>query len=206
MGRASRRGVIVIGLALGCGLLALAGCGAGATGAPRPTTPAGQTYLPTDTPIPTPSDPTGQALLRVAQAAAGSGAHGVGATYDAGTRQLTVTLFIDGAVPDTDAQVATAYARSEALTFQEENALWASGLTLNQAQVIIMGPAQDEYANVTNQWYSIAVLSAPVARRIPWATATPASAWKVYDQTYLRPSFTVADDIITGPAPTNTPG
>jgi hypothetical protein len=203
MARLSRRGMLVIGLAL---VMTLAGCGARASGVPQPTLAAGQTYLPTDTPIPTPADPTGQALLRVAQAAAGTDAHGVGAAYDAGTRQLTVTLFIDGIVPDTNAQIATAYARSKALTFKVEDALWASGLTLSQAQVIVMGPAQDEYANITNQWYSIAVLSAPVARRIAWASATPESAWKSYDQTYLRPSFTVADDIITGPVATSTPG
>lgn len=187
-------------------LLALAGCAAGASATPQPTLAAGTLMLPTATPIPTPAGPAGQALLRAAQGAVGAGARSVGLTYDTTTKQVTVTIVIDGIIPDTGDQIAAAYKRVKALTFQVERALWASAQPLRQAQVIVMGPAQDEYGEVTDQWYGIAVLNAPAARRITWASATPESAWKVYDQTYLRPSFTVADDINTGPAPTATPG
>ncbi|HEX9035666.1 MAG TPA: hypothetical protein VF808_01610 [Ktedonobacterales bacterium] len=200
-------GLVACALALLGLALALAGCASGAaSGAARPTDTPVTVSLPTSTPIPTPSDPAGQALLGVARAAAGEDALSVGVTYDTPTRHLTVTVTITGSVPDTDASIATAYARVKALTLAVERALWASGQLLSQAQVIVMGPAQDEYGEVTDQWYGIAVLNQPAARRIPWASATPASAWRLYDQTYLRVSFTVADDIITGPVATYTPG
>jgi hypothetical protein len=203
MGNRFRREGIALALVA---LLALAGCAAGASATPQPTLAAGTLMLPTATPIPTPADPAGQALLRAAQGAVGAVARSVGLTYDTTTQQATATILIDGIIPDTDDRIAAAYTRVKTLTFQVERALWASGQPLRQAQVIVMGPAQDEYGEVTDQWYGIAVLNAPAARNIAWTSATPASAWKRYDQTFLRPSFTVADDIITGPAPTATPG
>ena len=207
----SRRGGIGLALLAGLALtlavaLPLAGCAAGASATPQPTLAAGQIMLPTATPIPTPADPAGQALLRAAREAVGASVRSVGLTYDRTAQQATAMILIDGIVPDTNDQIAAAYARVKTLTLQVEDALWASGQPLRQAQVIIMGPAQDEYGEVTDQWYGIAVLNAPAARRIAWASVTPESGWKLYDQTYLRPSFTVADDIITGPVPTATPG
>ncbi len=204
MPHAFRRGPVVLLMAL-LGALALVGCAASSQ-AMRPTPTPLLVRLPTATPIATPSDPTGQALLKTARSAVASDARSVGVTYDPRSRQLTVIVVIDGIVPDTDARIAAAYARVKALTFREQSDLWSSGLPLSQAQVIIMGPTQDEYADIVDQWYGIAVLTAPVARRIPWPNATPASAWALYDQTFLRPSFTVADDIVTGPAATATPG
>jgi hypothetical protein len=159
--------------------------------------------LPTSTPLATPSDPAGQALLQTARAAVGSAAHTVEVAYDVATGNLTVTITITGVPPDTDAAIAAAYARVKTLSFQEMSHLWASGQPLNQVTVDILGPAQDEYDIIYPQDYSIATLNAATARRISWASATPASAWALYDNTFLRTSFTVFDDVPA--APTATP-
>jgi hypothetical protein len=194
-----RRGWGFVGLAA---LLTLAGCGAPSAFA-GPTQTAVQVMLPTATPIATPSDPAGQQLLRTARGAVGSAAQSVGVTYDVATKNLAVTIIITGIVPDSDARVAAAWERAKTLSFQELNGLWSSGLPLRQVTVYVLGPAQDEYDTIYPQAYSVAIVSAATARRIPWPNATPDSAWRLYDLTFLRPSFTVADDI--PPVPTAPP-
>ncbi len=207
MRHAFGRALIALLMAL-ASVLALAGCAPGAANSvnsgPTPTPVLAQ--LPTATPIPTPADPTGQALLRAAQGAAGSAARSVGATYDASAQSLTVTVTINGNVPLTDAQIAAAYARVKALVFQEMNGLWSNGLPLRQATVIIQGPTKDEYNDIINQWYGIAVVKVATARRLSWASATPESAWSAYDQTFLREQFDLFDEIpYAPPAATATP-
>ena len=187
--------------------VALAGCAAGAPGeasaTPQPTLAAGTADLPTVTPMPTPTDPAGQALLRAAQGAVGSAAS-VGVTYDVTQKQLVVTLTITGDVPTTDAAAAIAVARAQTLTFQEQHGMWASGQPLSSVTVTVMGPAQDPYDGIIYQVYTVATVSAATARRIPWPSATPASAWSLYDQTFLRPGFVVQDHTL--PDATATPG
>jgi hypothetical protein len=188
----------VAALALG---LALSGCASVTANnintGPTPTPVLAQ--LPTATPIPTPADPTGQALLRTARSALGSSARSVEGTYDTSAQSLTVTVTIDGNVPLTDDQIAAAYARVKALVLQEMSGLWSSGLPLRQAMVIIQGPTKDEYNIIINQWYGIAVVKESTARHFAWASATPESAWKTYNQTYLREQFDLFDEIPPAP-------
>ena len=183
------------------GILALTGCASvtanGTDTGPTPTPVL--VHLPTATPIATPSDPVGQELLTTAQGAVGSAARSVGVTYDARAQSLTATVTITGAVPLTDPQIAAAYARVKTLCFQEMNGLWSSGLPLRQVMVIIQGPTKDEYNVTVNEWYGIVVVKEATARRFSWASATPESAWKAYDQTFLREMFDLFDDIPPAP-------
>jgi hypothetical protein len=207
MPHAFRRGAMVFLMAL-VGALALTGCAASAaTGADTgPTPTAVLEKIPTATPIATPSDPTGQALLNTARIAVGSAATLVEAVYDGRTQSLTVIVTISGDLPLTNAQIAAAYARIKALCFQEMSKLWSSGPSLRQATVVILGPAKDEYNAIINQLYGYAVVNESTARRVSWASATADSAWSAYDKTYLRPDFDLFDDIPPAPpAPTATP-
>ena len=181
--------------------LTLAGCAPGvASGADTGPTPTPVLVkLPTATPIATPSDPVGKEPPATAQGAVGSAARSVGVVYDGSAQSLSVTVTIDGNVPLTDAQIAAAYARVKTLCFQEMNGLWSSGLPLRQVMVIILGPTKDEYNATVNEWYGIAVVKDATARRLSWASATPESAWSVYDQTFLREMFDLFDEIPPAP-------
>jgi hypothetical protein len=186
----------------GLALLGLAGCGAQASGAIIHRAP---TATPTQGPGPTLTTPTtAQALTASAQGAVGAAASAVAVTYDPSSQQASVTLTITGDVPTTDARIAAAIARAQTLTFQEENDLWSTGLPVSAVIVTVMGPAQDPYDGIINQVYSVATVSAATARRIPWASATPQSAWALYDSTFLRPGFVVQDHTL--PDATATPG
>ena len=190
------------------GVLTLVGCDASASNSVNtsPTPTPVLEKVPTATPIATPSDPTGQKLLQAARGAVGSAATLVEATYDVGARNLMVTVTISGDLPLTEAQIATAHARTKALCFQELSGLWASGLPLRQTTVVIVGPTKDEYNAIINQLYGYAVVNQSTARRVPWASATPESAWSAYDKTYLRPEFDLFDEIpYAPPAATATP-
>lgn len=188
--------VVVIALA------ALVGCASGASATPT-ATQAGPP-LPPITVIPTPTDPVGQALQRAATVAAGPGVRAVGVTYDVNAQTVSVTITVEGDVPNTNARIAAAYARIKALCFQEQAKLWASGQPLQRVTVTIMGPAQDAYSGIINQIYGIATLGQSTARTFPWASATPENAWGRYDQIFLRPSFVVIDDV-PGNVPTAPP-
>ena len=178
--------------------LALAGCASGA--ANSVTHVATPTATVTAAPSATFTAPTtGDLLAANAQGAVGAAARSLTTAYDASAEKLTVTIIIAGDVPDTDAKIAVAYARVKTLCFQEENALWTSGQPLRQVTVVILGPTQDEYDTIVNQWYGIVVVNQTTARKFSWASATPESAWNVYDQTFLRQSFVVFDEIPPAP-------
>lgn len=184
-----------------CASLALAGCASGATSGVTPRATATATSGPG--PQLTPTTVTAM-LTASARGAVGSAASAVAVTYDTTTEHLAVTLTITGDVPTTDVAVVAAVTRAQTLTFQEQNGLWASGQPLRQVMVTVMGPAQDPYDGIINQVYSVAIVSEATARRIPWASATPRSAWSLYDQTFLRPGFVVQDHTL--PDTTATPG
>lgn len=199
-----RGGVYVAPLALVLALV-IAGCasgaGSGATAGARmtPTTTVPPLVL---TPTAPPASPMSAMLAALAQGAVGAAARAVTVTYDTSSEQATVTVTITGDLPNTDARIAAAYARVKVLSFQEENALWTSGLPLRQVMVIIMGPTQGEYADIVDGWYGIVVVGEATARRIPWTSATPDGVWSAYDQSWLRTRFDLFDDI--PPAPTAT--
>ncbi len=181
--------------------LALAGCASttansGASNAAPSATATTATTAPSAT-FTTPT--TSELLSANARGAVGAAATSVAVAYDTSAEKATVTITIAGDVPDTDAKIAVAYARVKTLCFQEENALWTSGQPLRQVTVVILGPTQDEYDNTVNQWYGIAVVGGETAHRFSWANVTPESAWSAYDQTFLRSSFVVFDEIPPAP-------
>lgn len=182
-------------LAIGALFLELAGC-ASAQGASVPSA------TPTARVAPTPrgTQTTTELLISAAQEAVGPAATNVTLTYDTATEQTNITLTISGDVPTTDARVAAAYDRVTTLCFQEQNNFWSNGLPVRQVTVTIMGPVQDAYDGIINQVYGIATVNQATARHISWSSATPASAWNVYDFTWLRPSFVEKD--YAPPAPT----
>ena len=189
------------GLAL-LAIMALTGCGSQARGAPARLAPTAAATQEPEQALTMPT--TAQTLAASARGAVGSAASAVAAQYDPASQQASVTLTITGQVPTTDTQVAAAVARAQTLTFQEEHDLWSSGLPVSAVTVTVMGPAQDPYDGIINQVYSVATVRAATARRIPWPSATPQSAWALYDSTFLRPGFDVQDHTL--PDATATPG
>ena len=180
----------------------LVGCASTSTNGPtKQATPVATTA-----PASTNTRPTVADLLDAsARGAVGAAVRKVETTYDASAEKLIVTLTITGKVPLTDAQMAAAWERAKTLCFQEENALWASGLPLRQVMVVVVGPTKGEYNEILDGWYGISVVGEATARHIPWATATPDSVWNSYDQSMLRNSFDLFDEIpASPPAPTAT--
>lgn len=190
------RGPLYLAAALA---LALAGCAPPGSGAASQLAPsATHTPAPRTSTISAPPA-TADLLALEARGAVGSAAKSVTVAYAAAARKATVTITITGIVPDTGVRMNAAWERTKTLCFQEQHALWASGLPLEQVMVVVLGPTQDEYDDTVNQWYGIAVVSAATARRIPWANATPDSVWGAYDQGWLREQFTLFDDIPPAP-------
>ena len=119
--------------------------------------------------------------------------------YDAQTASVTVTVTVGGAVPLTDQQINTAQELTKAISLREQQAMWASGVTLKEVKVMVFGPTQDEYANIVAQPYGSAVLAAATAATFAWASLSADNAWNRYDSVYLRPTFDVVDDVPVAP-------
>lgn len=120
-------------------------------------------------------------------------AHKVDVAYDAQKQTATVTLTVTGLVPNTNARVAAAYALVKSLTFMAMPALWSSGVELREVTLIVLGPIQDEYDDIINDWYGVVVVEAATAQRIAWASMTADTAWALYDQNNLRYQFELVD-------------
>lgn len=145
------------------------------------------------TPAPTfPPTVAGGLAARVYHAVGGL-AHTVDVTYDTQKQAANVTLTVTGLVPNTDARVATAYALVKTLTFKAMPVLWSSGVELREVTLIVLGPIQDEYDDIINDWYGVVVVEAATAQRIAWASATADTAWSMYDQNNLRYQFELFD-------------
>ena len=160
-----------IGLLLGAFLLALAACS---------TSTAKTTSAPAATPTAVASGP----LASVVAPAVGSLAQSIVTEYDTGAQQAKITLTV-GAAPN----VATAQARVMSLSFQVQQAVWASNPALHEVKVIVLGPIRDDYANIIDDAYGVSDVLAPTAAKLSWSALTPASAWGRYDSTWLRPSY-----------------
>lgn len=182
-------------LALVVGLL-LSGC-ASLTSATTRTSAATATPSSTPSPTPTAAQAIAGRLAARAQQAIGSASGRVTATYDTQQAKATLTITITGGVPNTGAKVATAYARVKRLCYWALAAVWsgsgAATAPLREVTALVIGPMQDEFAVIINDWYGFAVVEANTAQRIHWATTSPDAAWPMYDQTMLRVSFVVAD-------------
>jgi hypothetical protein len=187
-----------LALALLAGLL-VSGC-APATGraAPRATAQAAQVVTaPAATPTATPAmNPTEERLAGIARQALGSlggQVSGVSVSYDAQKAAATITITVSDSLPNTDAKVAAAYAQIRLICYRAFLAVWASGVPLRETTALVLGPIQDEYANIITDWYGVAVVEAATAQRTRWATLSPDAAWNLYDQHMLRISFVLFD-------------
>ena len=142
---------------------------------------------------------TQDALARRACAAIGNQAQAVRTSYNAHDASVHITVTIGGAVPLTSQQISAAQELTKALSLREERAMWTSGVSLKDVKVTVMGPTQDEYANIVAQPYGVAMLDAPTAARFDWASLSADSAWDRFDGVYLRPTFDVVDDVPAAP-------
>lgn len=110
---------------------------------------------------------------------------GTGGTGD--TSVVTVTITLAGKVPAPQAIGAT-QEQVKTLCFQVQRALWASGLSLTEVTVSVVGPIYDDYADLISGSYGAAVLKAPAAAKLDWAGLSPDAAWAIYG-IWLRPDY-----------------
>lgn len=178
--------------------LLLGGCAPGIGAAPHATAPAvvvatTPALTPTATTALTPTEARLAALAQQALASLGAQVSQVTASYDASKAEATITITISGSLPNTDAKSAAAYALVRQITYRALLAVWASGLPLHETTALVLGPIQDEYANIITDWYGVAVVAATTAQHTRWASLTPDAAWNLYDQHMLRTSFVLFD-------------
>jgi len=165
------------------------------TGAATSSTPsagAASAATPSATPA-TPMSPIGADLAARTRQAIGSLGQQVTATYDPEKKAATITVTVTGGIPFTDPQIAAAHTHVELITYWVMSAAWTSGEPLNEVTAIVLGPIQDEYADIITNWYGVAVVEASTARSIAWRSVDPYAVWSRYDQAMLRPSFDLFD-------------
>lgn len=138
-------------------------------------------------------------LARRACQAAGNQALAVQTVYSAQDTAVKITITVGGAVPLTKQQISAATEMTKTICRQEQQAMWVSGVSLKEVRVIVMGPTQDEYADIIAQVYGSVVLDAATAAHLDWASLSADSAWNRYDTVYLRPTFDVVDDLPAAP-------
>jgi hypothetical protein len=140
-----------------------------------------------------PSSPLEAKLAAQVRQAIGSLGTSVEATYDATKATATITVTVSGNVPMTDANIAAAHNLVELICYWALPAVWSSGAPLHEVTAIVVGPIQNEYADIITDWYGVAVVKADTAQHIHWPSLSPYSAWNLYDQHILRSSFDVFD-------------
>lgn len=148
---------------------------------------------------PTATATTQNALARRACDAIGGQAQSVQTIYSAPDASVKITVTIAGAVPLTKQQISTALELTKSISLREQRAIWASGVAFKEVKVTVMGPTQDEYANIIAQPYGSVVLDAATAAHFDWSNLSADSAWDRYDSVYLRPTFDVVDDLPAAP-------
>lgn len=148
---------------------------------------------------PSASATTQDALARRACEAVGDQAQAVQTVYTAQDASVKIMVTVGGAVPLTHQQISTARELTKSISLHEQRAIWASGVTLKEVRVTVMGPTQDEYANIIAQPYGSVVLDAATAAHFDWANLNADSAWDRYDSVFLRPTFDVVDDLPSAP-------
>jgi fructose-specific phosphotransferase system IIC component len=144
-------------------------------------------------PAATPMSPIEADLAARARRAIGSLGQRVQASYDPEKKAATITVTVAGGIPFTDQQIAAAHNRVELITYWVMEAAWSSGEPLSAVTAIVLGPIQDEYADIVPDWYGVAVVKVATARGITWPSANPYEVWSRYDQAMLRASFDVFD-------------
>jgi hypothetical protein len=138
---------------------------------------------------PTNDQATQQRLAHLASQAAASYTNNVVTTYDGQKQTLSVTATVGWTSDITIADIAKSQERAKTLCFQVQRALWTSGVTLKEATVTVLGPVQDDYADMILDAHGVAELSAKTAAGFDWAALTPDSAWSRYDSVWLRATY-----------------
>ena len=111
----------------------------------------------------------------------------LGASGAGDTSVVTVTVTLAGKVPAPQAIGAT-QERVKTICFQVQRALWTSSTPLTDVTVQVIGPIYDDYADLVSASYGAAVLKAPAAATLDWASLSPDAAWDVYG-VWLRPDY-----------------
>jgi hypothetical protein len=189
-----RGGYLVMAVTLAC-IVALSACNAGGQTAKKAKPIVVGC---TDAAITTLSAPQDD-LARLACQSAGNQVLSVQTIYSAHDATVKVTVTVGGAVPLTKQQIGEAEKMTKSICRQEQQAMWASGVSLKHVTITVMGPTQDEYADIVAQVYGSVRLDAPTATHFDWANLSADSAWDRYDAVYLRPTFDVVDDVPTAP-------
>lgn len=189
-----RGGYLVMAVALTC-TIALSACNAGGQTAKKAKPIVVGCTESAITALSAPQDE----LSRRACLAAGNQALSVQTVYSAPDATAKITVTVGGAVPLTKQQIGVAEEMTKSICRQEQQAMWASGVTLKVVTVTVMGPTQDEYADIVAQVYGSVRLDASTATHFDWAHLSADSAWDRYSTVYLRPTFDVVDDVPTAP-------
>lgn len=161
----------------------LAGCApmAGGSGVTARATPTSSVAVGTRT--------TGERLAMVARAAFGGGVQQSETAYDGQSQTVKVTGTLGGDVPVVASDIAAAQARTKALCFHVQRALWTSGIALREVTVLVRGPTFDDYGDQYVDGYGTAVVEEGTAKTLAWATLSADSAWERYDRVWLRPNY-----------------
>ncbi|GEM_PF-5367807 len=114
-------------------------------------------------------------------------------TYDAQRHSATVTITMGASVPNTTLKVSAAQELTKALCLMALQALWTSGVALDQTTVLVQGLAQSIYGEIITQVYGKVILKAATAHRIAWDTITADAAWSAYDFAFLQNDFVLND-------------
>ncbi|MGE5335642.1 MAG: hypothetical protein ACM3N4_13150 [Nitrososphaerota archaeon] len=143
---------------------------------------------------PTPSTGAPQDMLafRACQAI-GNLAETVQAAYNAQDASVTVTVRVGGKVPDADNEVSAAQEMTKTICLRAQQAMWTSGVALKEVTVTVLGPIQDEYAEIVDGAYGAAVLDVATAKRLDLASLSAATAWDKYNNVFLRPYYVLFD-------------
>ncbi|MEO7002730.1 MAG: hypothetical protein ABI068_13030 [Ktedonobacterales bacterium] len=122
-----------------------------------------------------------------------TGVQSLTTTYDAPRARAQVTITLGGSVPNTPLKVSAAQELTRSLCLMALQALWTSDVALTQTAILVQGPAQDIYADVTTHVYGEATLTASAAQRIAWSTISADAAWNTYDFAFLQSDFVLND-------------
>lgn len=133
------------------------------------------------------------ALTRRVCQAAGDQVLSAQTTYNPQDGSVKVNLRLGGTVPMTDDRVSAMQELTKAICLREQQAVWTSGVALKDATVTVLGPTQDEYANIVDGPYGAAELDATTAAGFNWASLSADSAWNRYDYAFLRPYYVLFD-------------
>lgn len=189
----SARGIATIAIALvALGIFSACATTTSNTPTVRATTTSGGNVAATVCPTPSTGATQDMLALRACQAI-GNLAETVQATYNAQDASVKVTVKVGGKVPDADNEVSAAQEMTKTICLRAQKAMWTSGVTLKEVTVTVLGPIQDEYANIVEGAYGAAVLDVATAKQLDLASLSAATAWDKYNNVFLRPYYVLFD-------------